>query len=289
MGGFFLVCTGPNEDRADEVTRLRRAFAELGFAPPDIINEEGYLLAAYPKFHSRSVALKRYPNGDFTFVCGTCLSAGDGLADVAALYEGVTAGLPMSDPVMGHYAPVSKKNSRTEIKLDRFGGYHLFYNLDARIVCSSFYAICSVLRSLTLSHQSACEHVFNGVVSGDETLFNEVKLAPIQARIVVGPQALEIIRPPLPVTCTFASPKRDASLRESIALLDRFFSAVARSFGDRVRSALSGGYDSRLILAYLRRHGITPSLYVLWPSTGTGYATRSSNRAGRGLGARCHR
>lgn len=262
MGGFFLVCAEPDEDRADVVTRLRMAFAELGFAPPEIIKEEGYLLAAYPKFHSRSVALSRYPNGDFAFVCGTCLSAGDGLADVGALYEGVTAGLPMSDQIMGHYATVLKKNGRTEIKLDGFGGYHLFYNLDARIVCSSFFAICSVLRSLTVSHQSACEYVFNGVVSGNETLFNEVNLAPIQATIVVGLNTLEIIRGPLPVIPMFATLRRDALLRESIALLDRYFSAVARSFGNRVRSALSGGYDSRLILAFLRRHGIKPSLYV---------------------------
>src|SRR6516165_7889686 len=262
MGGFFLVCAGPNEDRSDEVTRLRKAFAELGFASPEIIKEEGYLLAVYPKFRSRSVALKRYPNGDFAFVCGTCLSAGDGLADVAALYDGLSDCSPMGEEIMGQYAAVFKKNGRTEIKLDRFGGYHLFYNLDARIVCSSFFAICSVLRSLTLSHQSTCEYAFNGVVSGNETLFNEVRLAPIQATIVVGPQTLEIIRSPLPVIRMFASPRRDASLRESIALLDRYFSAVVRSFGDRVRSALSGGYDSRLILAFLRRHGVRPILYV---------------------------
>ena len=56
--------------------------------------------------------------------------------------------------------------------------------------------------------------------------------------------------------------KRDASLRQSIALLDRYFGAVKRSFGDRVRCALSGGYNSRLILACLRRHGIAPSVYV---------------------------
>jgi len=262
MGGFFLVCAGSNEDRADEVSRLQRAFAELGFAPPEIVKEEGYVFAAYPKFHSRSVALERYPNGDFGFVCGTCLCEGGGLADVAALYEGATTRSPMCEQIMGHYAAVFKKNGRTEIKLDQFGGYHLFYNLDARIVCSSFFAICSVLPSLTLSHQSAYEYVFNGVVSGNETLFNEVKVAPIRATIVVGPHALEIIRPPLPVTQTFASPRRDASLRESIALLDRYFSAVARSFGDRVRCALSGGYDSRLILAFLRRHGMKPSVYV---------------------------
>src|SRR5215468_6632385 len=262
MGGFFLVCTRPNEDREDEVCGLQRAFAELGFAPPEIVKSDAYFFAAYPKFQSKSVALKRFPNGDFGFVCGTCLREGQGLADVGSLYEGVTARSPMSEEIMGQYAAVLKKHGRTEIKLDPFGGYHLFYNLDSRIVSSSFYAICSVLRSLTLSHQSACEYVFNGVVSGNETLFNEVKVAPIHATIVARPHALEIIRPPQRVTRMFASRGRDASLRESVALLGRYFSAVARSFGDRVRCALSGGYDSRLILAFLRRHGIRPSLYV---------------------------
>jgi hypothetical protein len=40
MGGFSLVCAG--------------------VAPPEIVKEEGYLFAAYPRFHARSVALKRY-------------------------------------------------------------------------------------------------------------------------------------------------------------------------------------------------------------------------------------
>ena len=262
MGGFFLVCAGPHEDRQNEVSRLQQAFAELGFALPEIVKAEGYVFAAYPKFQNRSVGLKRYPNGDFAFVCGTCLSEGIGLASGASLYERCVATSPIGEEIMGHYAAVLRKDGRTEIKLDGFGGYHLFYNLEARIVSSSFYAICSVLPSLTLSQQSACEYVFNGVVSGNETLFSEVKLAPIQARIVVGPHALEVVRPTLPVTHTFTSARRDASFRESIALLDRYFGTVARSFGDRVRCALSGGYDSRLILAYLRRHGIKPSVYV---------------------------
>ena len=262
MGGFFLICTGPNEDRSDEISRLQKAFADLGFPLPEIVKEEGYLFAAYPKFQRRSAALERDPNGDFSFVCGTCLCEGGGLADVTALCQGITPNSSMSKRIMGHYAAVLKKDGRTQIKLDRFGGYHIFYNTEARIVCSSFFAICCVLPSLTLSQQSACEYVFNGVLSGNETLFREVTLAPIQATIVVAPQMLEIIRPSLAITRSFASPRRDASVRESIALLDRYFAAVARSFGDRARCALSGGYDSRLILAFLRRHGVRPSLYV---------------------------
>jgi hypothetical protein len=261
-GGFFIVCVAPGENRQGEVMRFQRSFAELGFAAPEIVEAEEFVLGAYPKFQSRSTGLKRYPNGDFAFVCGTCLAEGIGLASAALIYEGLATTSWVNEELMGHYVAVLKKDGRTEIKLDEFGGYHLFYNLEARIASSSFYAICSVLRSLTLSQQSACEYVFNGVVSGNETLFTEVKLAPIGSRIIIRPDSLEVACVTLPVTRTFTSVRRDASFRESIALLDRYFDAVARSFGDRVRCALSGGYDSRLILAYLRRHGVHPSVYV---------------------------
>jgi asparagine synthase (glutamine-hydrolysing) len=261
-GGFFLVCAEPNEDRKKEVTGFLGAFAELGFASPEIVEAEGYVFAAYPKFQSKSVALERYPNGDFAFVSGTCLLEVAGLGTAGSSYQQTGAASHVSEEIMGHYAAVLKKTGQTEIKLDRFGGYHVFYNLHARVVSSSFYAICSVLDSLTLSQQRAYEYVFNGVVSGNETLFSEVRLAPIQATIVVGPHALEILRPTVPVTRACNSGSRDASLRESIALLDRYFGALARTFGDRARCALSGGYDSRLILAFLRRHGVKPDVFV---------------------------
>ena len=123
------------------------------------------------------------------------------------------------DAIMGHYAAVLRRDGRTEIKLDRFGGYHLFYNLDTGIVSSSFYAICSVLDRLTLSRQSAYEFVFNGVVSGNETLFGEVALAPIGATIHVGARGLKVSRPTLRVTRdlylgnsrSLARPERGAS------------------------------------------------------------------------------
>jgi hypothetical protein len=267
MGGFFLLLTGPNRDRSPGLARLQGAFAELGFASPEIVETDDYVFVAYPNFQNGSVALQRSPNGDFVFVCGTCVSDhGFGATAASPLRDCGDTAPAASDAIMGHYAAVLRNSNRTEIKLDRFGGYQLFYNIDAGIVSSSFYAICSALRSLTLSQQSACEYVFNGVVSGNETLFGEVALAPIGATLRIGPRGLEIDRPRLHVTRTFTSETRDASRNHSVALLDRYFGAVVRSFGDRVGCALSGGYDSRLILAYLRRHGLKPRVYVYGPA-----------------------
>ena len=257
MGGFFLLCNEINNVRTVEFRQLEQAFAELGFATPEVVRTATCVIAAYPSFQSSSAPLKRYPNGDFSFVCGTCLTErGIGVSAAASLYDRA------EEEFMGHYAAVFKKKDHTEIKLDRFGGYHLFYNLPLGIVSSSFYAICSALHTLTLTQQGACEYVFNGVVSGNETLFNEVALAPIGATIVVDAQGLKILRPPLRVTRTFNLEERAASLERSIALLDRYFAAAIHNFGDRVNCALSGGYDSRLMLACLRRHGASPRVYV---------------------------
>jgi hypothetical protein len=255
MGGFFLLCTKPGEDRSEELRQLQQAFSDLGFASPEIVRTESCVIAAYPSFQSSSATLKRHPNGDFIFVCGTCLSErGVGVAATGSCLDGA------EEESMGHYALVFRRNGRIQIKLDRFGGYHLFYNLASGIVSSSFFAISSVLRELT--QQSACEYVFNGVVSGNETLFSEVELAPIDGLIVIGPGGIEIRRETLRVIRKFNSEDRKVSIDHSIALLDRYFAAAVRYFGDRVNCALSGGYDSRLMLACLRRHGAKPRVYV---------------------------
>jgi asparagine synthase (glutamine-hydrolysing) len=272
MGGFFLASARPGAGRPGALERLFQCYAELGFAAPRTIETEDYVFAAYPSVESGASALTRHPNGDFAFVCGTRFCDADAAAPADAALPtsagsaGCAAEAPPAAAAMGHYALVTRTNGQTLVRLDMFGGYHLFYNLDAGIVATSFFAISSALDRLTLSRQSACEYVFNGVVSGNETLFREVALAPIGAVIRVGRAGIEVVRPRLRVTRTFTAADRAASLDRSMALLDGYFGAVARRFGDRVGCALSGGYDSRLMLGFLRRHGVRPRLYVYGPS-----------------------
>jgi hypothetical protein len=255
--------TGPGRPRCAELATLYEVFAQQGFSSPCTIETPDYVFVGYPTIETQSLALNRSPGGDFVFVCGTCLDDdGIGCAAAAHLADCQNNQDRRRPMIMGHYAVIFRRHGRTVIQLDNFGGYQLYYDSAAGIVSTSFLALCSVLPRLTLSQQSACEYVFNGVVSGNATLFGEVAVAPIGATIRIDPRGLDIVRPPLAAPRSLTAATRAQSIDCSMALLDRYFGAVQRIFGDRVGCALSGGYDSRLILAFSRRHGIRPRVYV---------------------------
>lgn len=199
MSGFFLISIQPNNDRSREFKAMKQAFTEIGFSAPDIVQTSDYVFAAYPGIENKSLMLERYETGDFVFICGTCIREG-GINVTAGNVLYNIKDKPATDTLMGHYAIVMKRGGETEIALDQFGGYHVFYSMANAIVSTSFYAICSALNRLTLLKQSAFEYVFNGVVSGNDTLFDEVSLAPIGATIRIGPAGLDVSRPKLRVT-----------------------------------------------------------------------------------------
>ena len=242
------------------------AFAQMGLSPPRLIRGENYVLAVFPKRQSRELAAAQFPNGDFVFTCGTLIyNSAVGKSAATAFYQDYSEVSRWSDKALGHYAVILRKNGETRIVLDGFGGFLVFYDSRRRIASSSFLAVASALDRVTVGTQAAYEFVFNGVVSGNATLFDEVSLAPANATIEVGDRGLEFHLPSLAVPTIASTEPFEVMVEQSMELLDRYFAGVATSFGDRVTCALSGGYDSRLILAMLRRHGVRPRVYVYGP------------------------
>lgn len=238
-------------------------FARIGMPAPVLIRGEDYVLAVYPKRQASEPALRQFPNGDFVFACGTLIYQNMvGRPAAEAFYRDCGARSAPRDKALGHYAVILRKGGQTRIIPDSFGGFQVFYDADHRIASSSFLAIAFALARVTLGIQGAYEYVFNGVVSGNATLFDEVLIAPVNSTIEVGKQRFEIRHHPLAVPTMVSAEPCEAMVAQSMELLDRYFAAVEQSFGDRVTCALSGGYDSRLILAFLRRHGINPRVYV---------------------------
>jgi hypothetical protein len=267
MGGFVLLHTRAGEDRSVAQSAAMAVFARMGMPTPRLLRGENYVLAVYPKRQATEPALQQFANGDFAYACGTLIyEAAVGRPAAAGFYRDCSRRSAPRDRAMGHYAVIMRKNGETAVVPDSFGGYLIFYDAARRIASSSFLAVASALDRVTLSAQGACEYVFNGVVSGDATVFDEVLLAPVNATITVGESRLEIHQDPISTPTVASAAPFEPTVERSMQILDQYFSTVVASFGDRVTCALSGGYDSRLILALLRRHGVSPRVYVYGPA-----------------------
>jgi hypothetical protein len=265
-GGFFLLHKTKDTDWSASQATAIEAFARMGLVNPRLIDGEDYLLAAFPKRQTTELVLEQFANGDFVLACGTLFYGGAvGKTAAIAFYRDYQGRPGPRERAMGHYAVVLRKGGEIDITLDSFGGFHVFCDAGMRIASSSFLVTASILDHVTLSAQGAYEYVFNGVVSGDATLFDEVVLAPVNGTIRVQPRSLEIVRYPIRLPIEVSAEPFEASINRSMEILDGYFEAVASNFGDQVTSALSGGYDSRLILALLRRHGVRPRLYIYGP------------------------
>jgi hypothetical protein len=269
MGGFILVRKSERIDHQALQAAALDSFTQRGFASPYVISTDNYVLLAFAKRQTSALALQRFSNGDFVFACGTLFYDGRvGKAAATAFYEDYNGSPGPRDRATGHYAVILRKGGATEIIPDSFGGYHVYCDSEMHIATSAFLAAAASLNRLTLSTQSAYEYVFNGVVSGNATLFDEIILAPIASTIAMRRQKMEFVRHPVRIPQTTSREDFETTIARTLEILDRYFSSVAGSFGDAVNCALTGGYDSRLILALLRRHGVRPRLYLYGSAAG---------------------
>lgn len=258
---FFLV-----HGKADAAGKIRAAAAMcagMGFAAPTVIETDEVTACLYPRLGETRVEYLLLDNGDFAFASGTFIFRGQmGLSALRDFHARFDGDLSLLDESLAHFAVVLRKNGAIHVVADPFGGYHVFRNGTASIVSPSFLAAAAPLKHATVSVQSLYEFVFNGVVSGNETLFEELSLLPIGGSLIYKGATVALINRPDPPPREPLSDSREELLAKSLKELDQYFSTITRLFGDRISSALSGGYDSRLILAMLRRHGSRPRLYV---------------------------
>lgn len=161
----------------------------------------------------------------------------------------------------GHYAVILFKHGRLYLASDELGAYKIYRNLDGTRFSSSFSALRALLPSAEPDTQGLYEYVLNGATFGEKTLARHVKQqreGVLYAFREAGPPETTVapLRPagPPPRTLDEAAEEYAGRLRA----LFKIYTGGCRRF----KTALSGGYDSRLILALLLDAGIDPALFV---------------------------
>jgi hypothetical protein len=267
MGGFILFRKGQHEHR-DQIRKDfalgLKAMSDKGLTLAETIDRDAFISFVFQKKRFATDNIRNFGNGDFIFYTGTLFYKG--LMEGAAL-DSLYRDFPETEDyytyLKGTYAIVLFKDNNLYIFNDYAGYYHIFVNEDESIFSSSFIAVMKSIDSTTVSQQELFEFINFGACFGDKTIFKEIDCLPHRAVHQLLPE-----RTLKPKTLNISIPDQSASLEEKLDYAEeslyRYFKILKKHFGDdgEICLGITGGFDSRLALALLRKTNIKAQLYV---------------------------
>lgn len=258
MAGLFLVQTRDRAFADAALAEARAQFARHGFPGPAILTPAGWSLLHVPYIKSGPETLL-IDGEDFVAVAGTMTCDGEmGRPALAAL---LAMEAPDWSRLGGQFVALVHRAGRTLLFTDYFAAFQLFHDEGMRFFSTSLLAAANASPRLTFDPQGIYEFAFNVVPIGNDTILAELKTLGPDRVLELDAQGVRTreVAKPLPDVEAMPVGARIAAHR------DRLMAVVSdhvRRFGDNVRCPLSGGLDSRLVLAALRAAGCRPHLFV---------------------------
>lgn len=259
MGGWYLC---RNDARADaRLAQARAQFARHGFAAP-----QTFTTPTHRGFHVGHIhpglATIANDGDDFIAVAGTLFYQGEG--GEAALKRLLADFAPPFDrwaDVLGQFGALVRKNNQLHVFADWFGGFHIYHDASHDVVSTSFLALAQSLTTLRFNRQAVYEFAFTSTPLGQDTVLDGIaRLAPT-AQLSLG-EHVTVHQSPRRLPSVVSDEPVDTLVTRMADQLGRMFEVPARLYGDNVQCPLSGGFDSRLVLALLRQAGVRPHVYV---------------------------
>ena len=262
MGGFFLVRDDRSDAGSARVERLRASFQRQGFGAPRVLRAGAAVVSIYPKLCDTDESVVTRDNGEFCAAVGTILYGNaTGAPALERLFSDFKAGTIRRASLHGHYCVLIGSGDGVEVFTDPIGTYPVWRDLDADVVSSSFLAVSDAMGGVTVDTQAAYEYVFQGASYGGASVFREIGLFDCHSILRVSSHVESRPWGPAPATAEPRLSDED-HLAKNLANLRAYYDSIVSCFGDRIDTALSGGYDSRLTLALLLERGISPSIHV---------------------------
>ena len=202
------------------------------------------------------------PGGGFLAYVGALVYRGQrGRAALELLAADLATGIDPGPRLAGTFALILHQGAELTIRSDQLGYYQVYADEKGSVYSSSLLACLLSGRPPRVSAQELYEYVLYGFCFGSQMPLVDLRtLAPGRVWQLLPKSGTR----QLPPSFTPLDPaRRFADLLEEVraSLLD-YFGMVSAAFDGSLTCALSGGYDSRLMLATLRALGIQPKLYV---------------------------
>ncbi|MCP5366095.1 MAG: hypothetical protein H6907_18225 [Hyphomicrobiales bacterium] len=279
MGAFFLVEGGGGAEAA-----LAKILAEQEFTDPTVLAVGPRRLYLYPKRNAAAPSLHRVDDRNFCAATGTLLYRSKlGSAALAALFADVTGAGIDPDELFGCFCLLVCVDGELRVYVDGLGIYPVWHDAGHGVLSSSFPAVAAAQPRLTVDPQCVYEYLFQGATYGWRTVFDQVSVFDCRRGLAFGEAG---VRPCDPLPAPRRAPVAggfDDHVARNVDNIRRYYRAIVAAFGDRVDTALSGGYDSRLTLALLREGGSAPNIHVYGRDTDADVRVAKAIAAGEGF------
>lgn len=251
-------------DPAGQV-RAERSLQRQGFERATQTDWDGGRVVtwAHPGQRQAEDSLVQTPSGTACCVGPLWFRGHFGRHALTVLLEEVHATGRLEEAALrGNFALFLDTGEHTWLLNDALGFVHVYGSDDGCFISTSWLAACAYLKNVELDAAAATEYVLVGAAHSCQSVARGVSLLPLgQVRDLKRRRAWQRFpdgfgsRAP-----DFSSPEEAI---DAITVHLRQVSAeVASAFPGRVNTALSGGFDSRLIVAGLLAAGVQPRLFV---------------------------
>lgn len=262
MAGLFLVRTEDHDFSEAALAQARRQFALQGFRDFAELEIPGWKILHAPYIEGGPDTRLVRKDG-LAAIAGTLTCDGKiGEAALQALLDMPNLERPDWSRIGGQFIALVHKAGRSFLFTDYFGAFQLFHDSRSRLFSTSLLAAADSLPRLSFHAQGVYELAFNVVPIGNDTVFEELKLLGPDRVVELGRAGVSSHEAAKPLPAETARRPLQEKLAANRDRLLTVLRPYADAFGDRIFCPLSGGLDSRLVLAGLRAAGASPSLYV---------------------------
>jgi hypothetical protein len=261
MGAFALIRLDEPDHEPDGFRPIIKSSIDQGFITCDIINTKHWRLILLSGEKRDDIEKYIIDNDNFAFCFGVLLSKSTNVKILKNIFEDFCEGFSNFDKFYGCYCLIICRNGKLFLLADPVGVFKVFRNDDWSVISSSFLATLATVPKPRADRQSIYEYVFQSATYDERTVVEQIRLLDRRTIFTLAERVrLRKLRDDL-----WDGPKWlgfDHHLGLTVDVLRSYFKVVAKTFGDNVDTALSGGYDSRLLLALLRDRGLSPRVHV---------------------------
>jgi len=265
MGGFLLIHKSESSDIKAIEQQYRRSldvFVKKGLSLNQRIITKDCVIYVFHKYQFKVDNLVIFNEDEFIISTGCCIyNRKIGRNALIELYKDFSEGGQFYSNISGNYCIIISKNDKLYLFNDHTGMYHIYTDESKNVISNSFLAVLKTLNQKTISNQELYEYVINGAFHGDKTLIKEINLIDSKNIHQLYPK-LSIFPKIIKLGTLSKNYSFDEMVEKVTSNLIDYYTILQSNFGNSICTALSGGYDSRLTLALMRKVGIEPNLYV---------------------------